>query len=81
MVEGDLQMKNKENINQLSNAFMAYGKAISDYDDRIIQFILENVEPNKFQFLANQCCGFEDLTHNPLTIESIQKILDYKEQC
>ena len=80
MVEGDQKMKNKENINQLSNAFMSYGKAISEYDSLVIQFILENVEPNKFQWLANQICGLEDLTHKPITIENTQKILDYKEK-
>ena len=71
-------MKNNTSINQLDKAFKAYGKSLSGYDESVINFVIDNVESTKFQWLANQILGFEDITHNSVSMESVKKIIGYK---
>lgn len=72
-------MKNNTSINQLDKAFKAYGKSLSGYDESVINFVIDNVESTKFLLLVNQILGFEELTHKPISMEAIRKIVDYKE--
>ena len=73
-------MKNNTSINQLDKAFKAYGKSLSGYDESVIDFVIENVESTKFLLLANQILGFENITHKSISMESIKKIIGYKEK-
>lgn len=73
-------MKNRNNTKQLlAEAFLSFGKSLSGYDASVIQFVIENVDSTKFQWLANQILGFEDITHNSVSMESVKKIIGYKE--
>ncbi len=73
-------MKNNTSINQLDKAFKAYGKSLSGYDQSVVNFVIKNVEPTKFQWLANQIFGFEQLTHKSISMDSVKKIIGYKEK-
>lgn len=73
-------MKNRNNTKKLlAEAFLSFGKSLSEIDESVIQFIIENIDSTKFQWLANQILGFEDITHKSISMESIKKIVDYKE--
>ena len=65
---------------QLEKKFQTYGRAISDYPEHIIQFILKHFDYINYQWLVNQICGLEDLCHRSITIEDVEKILRYKEE-
>lgn len=73
-------MKNNTSINQLDKAFKAYGKSLSEYDESVINFVIDNVDSTQFLRLANQILGLEELTHKPISMESIKKIIGYKEK-
>ena len=64
----------------LTEAFLSFGKSLSEYDESVINFVIENVESTRFQWLANQILGLEDITHKSISMESIKKIIGYKEK-
>ena len=71
-------MNKENNINQLESVFMSFDKSLSEYDESIIQFILENISSNKYRWLTNQLCCLEDLTHRSITIEDLKRLTDFK---
>ncbi len=74
-----MENHNNNDIDLLDKALKSYGRSLSEFDSRIIQFVIENVDSNTFQWFAKQVCCFEELTHSSITIETIKKIISYKE--
>ena len=74
-------MRNQKNAKKLlAEAFLSFGKSLSEYNESVINFVIENVESTRFQWLANQILGLEDITHESISMESIKKIIGYKEK-